>query len=181
MLPRGTMNRRQAVGLSAATVMALAYAPSRAQQTGATMPNPMSRNPLAEPLIRIGETAIAKENNAALDAYFAPGFKFHGPAGELTYEQLKAYFASLRAAFTNFKIERAAIIGEGQYLAARTRFSGTFTNVFTRSPAGHPLQPHGRFIEWEIMNMFRYDDDGRLAEEWAQYDLKNLLQKLGAA
>ena len=143
------------------------------------MPDPMSRNPLAEPLIRIGESAIARENAAALDAYFAPDFKFHGPGGDLTYHQLKAYFAALRAAFTNLQVRRAAIIGEGSYLAARTIFSGTFANVLAQSPVG-PLKPHGQHMEWEVMNLFRYNDEGRLAEEWVQYDLRGFLQKLGA-
>jgi len=98
----------------------------------------------------------------------------------LSYAELKAYFASLRAAFTNFEIRRAAIIGEGSYLAARTIFSGTFVNVFTQSPIG-PLQPHRQHIDWEVMNLFRYDTEGRLAEEWVQSDTRSLLQKLGAA
>lgn len=141
------------------------------------MPDPMSRSPFAEPLIRIGETAIAQEGDAALDAYFASGFVFHGPGGDRTYSQLKAYFASLRAAFTDLQVRRAAIIGEGAYLAARTIFSGTFTHVFTQSPAGR-LQPNGRHVEWEVMNLFRYDDEGRLAEEWVQSDYRELLEKL---
>jgi predicted ester cyclase len=144
------------------------------------MPDPMSKSPLAEPLIRIGEIAIVKENDEALDAYFTADFKFHGPGGDLTYEQLKAYFASLRATFTDLQIRRAAIIGEGRYLACRTIFSGTFANVFTVSPVG-PLQPNGRHVEWEVMNLFRYNDEGRLAEEWVQYDVRSLLQKLSAS
>jgi predicted ester cyclase len=140
----------------------------------------MSRSPFAEPLIRIGQIAIARENDAALDAYFAPGYKFHGPGRSLTYEELKAYFAALRAAFQNLEVRRAAIIGEGSYLAARTIFSGMFVNVFTLSPVGL-LQPNGKQVEWEIMNLFRYDGEGRLAEEWVQYDVRGLLQKLGAA
>jgi predicted ester cyclase len=52
--------------------------------------------------------------------------------------------------------------------------------VFTLSPVG-PLQPNGQHIQWEVMNLFRYNDEGRLAEEWAQYDYRSFLQKLGAA
>lgn len=143
------------------------------------MPQPMSTNPLAEPLIRIGEKAIAQEDDAALDAYFAPDFIFHRPGGDLTYPELKAYFASLRAALSGMRVERAAIIGEGNYLAARTIFSGTFDAVFTAAPSG-PSQPNGRLIRWEVMNHFRYDDDGRLAEEWVQYDLKTLNEQFRA-
>ena len=176
-------NRRQVTLAGIVLFTALSSAAKVASSTrkiGETMPHPMSQSPLAEPLIRIGEIAIARENDAALDAYFAPDFRFHGPAADLTYDQLKSYFASLRAAFANLQVRRAAIIGEGSYLAARTIFSGTFAQVFTPSPVG-PLQPNGQHIHWEVMNLFRYNDEGRLAEEWVQTDYKSLLKQLGAA
>ena len=31
-----------------------------------------------------------------------------------------------------------------------------------------------------MINTFRYDDDGRLAEEWVQTDYRGFLTKLGA-
>jgi predicted ester cyclase len=135
-------------------------------------------NPLAQGLIRIGETAITKENDAALRAYFAPEYVLHLPAGDINFEQLLGYFAALRAAFPDLAIRRAIIVAEGRYLAARTIFSGTFANVFTQSPAG-ALQPTGRPVEWELMNIFRYDEQGCLAEEWVQTDSNTFLEKLG--
>jgi predicted ester cyclase len=102
----------------------------------------------------------------------------HLPAADLDFEQLRGYFAALRAAFPDLAIRRAIIVGEGRYLAARTIFSGTFANVFTQSPAG-ALQPTGRRVEWEVMNIFRYDEQGRLAEEWLQTDFNTFLEKLG--
>lgn len=137
----------------------------------------LSNHPLAEGLIRIGEGAIAHEDDAALDAYFAPGYVFHGPTGDLDYEQLKSYFASLRDAFAGLKITRANVVGEGQFLASRTIFSGDFVRTFTHSPAG-PLPPNGEHVEWEVINLFRYNEEGGLAEEWVQTDHRSLLEKL---
>jgi predicted ester cyclase len=139
----------------------------------------ITTHPRAPELIRIGEEAIAKENDALLRQYFAPDYVFHGPGADLDYEALRAYFASLRGAFSDLRITRAMIIGEGDYLAARTMFSGVFTGVFTLSPVGR-LEPHGQAVEWEVMGIFRYNADGRLAEEWVQTDERGLLQKLGA-
>jgi predicted ester cyclase len=144
------------------------------------MTNHISPNPLAEGLIRIGEKAIAREDDGALRAYFAPGYVLHLPSGDITFEQLQGYFAALRAAFPDLHIRRALIIGEGNYLAARTLFSGTFLNTFSQSPVGK-LAPNGRKVEWDVMNIFRYDNEGRLAEEWVQTDSKSLVEKLGAA
>jgi predicted ester cyclase len=142
------------------------------------MPGYISDSPLARDLIRIGDQAIARADDAALRAYFAAGYIFHGPGADLSFEQLSAYFASLRAAFTGLRLVREQIIADGSFLAARTTFSGDFTGVFTYSPIG-PVQPTGQHLEWEVIGIFRYDDDGRLAEEWVQTDYRSLLTKLG--
>jgi predicted ester cyclase len=125
----------------------------------------ISDSSLARDLIRIGEEAIVREDDAALRAYFAEDYVFHGPGGELGFDELRAYFASLRAAFSDLRLVREQIIVEGNFLAARTRFSGDFGGVFTYSPIG-PVEPNNQPLEWEVIGTFRYDDDGRLAEEW---------------
>jgi predicted ester cyclase len=84
----------------------------------------------------------------------------------------------LGAAFSNLRIVREQIIADGRFLAARNTFSGNFTSVFTSSPIG-PVQPTGQHVEWEVINTFRYDNDGRLAEEWVQTDYRSFLAKLG--
>jgi predicted ester cyclase len=141
------------------------------------MPGFISDTPLANDLIRIGEEAIAREDDAALRAYFADVYVFHGPGGDLGFDELSAYFASLRAAFSGLRLVREQIIADGNFLAARTTFSGDFTGVFTYSPIG-PVEPTGQHLEWELIGTFRYDD-GRLAEEWVQTDYRSFLTKLG--
>jgi predicted ester cyclase len=142
------------------------------------MPDFISDTPLARDLIRIGDEAIAREDGAALRAYFAEDYVFHGPGGDLSFDDLRAYFTSLRAAFSDLRLVREQIIVEGNFLAARTTFSGDFTSVFTYSPIG-PVEPTGEHLEWELIGTFRYDDDRRLAEEWVQTDYRSFLTKLG--
>ncbi|HEX4186645.1 MAG TPA: ester cyclase [Solirubrobacteraceae bacterium] len=142
------------------------------------MPGFISNTPLARDLIRVGEEAIAREDDAALRAYFAEDYVFHGPGGDLGFDELRAYFASLRAAFGDLRLVREQIIVDGNFLAARTTFSGEFTGVFTYSPIG-PVEPTGQQLEWEVIGTFRYNDHGRLAEEWVQTDYRSLLTKLG--
>src|SRR5579864_1267801 len=98
------------------------------------MPGFISDSPLARDLIRIGDEAIAREDDAALRAYFATDYLFHGPSGDLAFDELSAYFASLRSAFSDLRLVREQIIVDGKFLAARTTFSGDFTRVFTYSP-----------------------------------------------
>jgi predicted ester cyclase len=141
------------------------------------VPGFISGSPLARDLIRIGDEAIAREDDAALRAYFSEGYVFHGPGGDLSFDQLRAYFASLRAAFSDLRLVREQIIVDGNFLAARTTFSGDFTGVFTDSPIG-PAEPTGQHLEWEVIGIFRYDE-GRLAEEWVQTDYRSFVTKLG--
>ena len=131
-------------------------------------------------LIRVGEQELPGEDEAEVDAYFAPNFAFHGPDGaELDYEGLKRYFASLRAAFDDLTIRRGILLVEGDYVACQTTIAGTFVREFTHSPVG-PLPPNGGRVVFELINIFRYDDQGRLAEEWMQADNRSRLRQLGA-
>jgi predicted ester cyclase len=144
------------------------------------MPGFISDSPLAGDLIRIGQEAIAREDEVALRAYFTEDYVFHGPGGDLSFDQLSAYFASLRDAFSELRLVREQIIVDGNFLAARTTFSGDFTGVFTYSPIG-PIEPTGQHVEWEVIGIFRFDDEGRAAEEWVQTDYRRLLTKLGVS
>jgi predicted ester cyclase len=138
-----------------------------------------SRDDRVARLIRVGELELTGEEEAEVDAYFAPGFAFHGPDGaELDYEGLKGYFASLRAAFDDLSISRGIIVAEGEYVACQTTITGTFVREFAQSPVGL-LPPNGGRVVFEIMNIFRYDEQGRLAEEWVQYDNRSRLDQLG--
>jgi predicted ester cyclase len=142
------------------------------------MPGFISDGALARGLIRIGDEAIASEDDAKLWAYFASDYVFHGPGGDLCFDELRAYFGSLRVAFSDLGIVREQIIADGNFLAARTTFSGDITGVFTYSPIG-PVKPTGQRLEWEVIGTFRYNDDGHLAEEWVQTDYRSFLTKLG--
>ena len=138
-----------------------------------------NRDELVAGLVRVGELELTGEDAASVDAYFAPDFAFHGPDGaEMGHEGLKGYFASLRAAFDDLTISRGIMIVEGDYVACQTTIEGTFVREFTHSPVG-PLPPNGRRVAFELMNIFRYDDQGRLAEEWVQTDNRSRLRQLG--
>jgi predicted ester cyclase len=133
----------------------------------------------ARELIRIGNVGIAKEDPAAVAAFFHPQFRFHGPGGaELNREQLWDYFASCRAAFDDFSVTRQALVSDGgDYIASRTRFAGVFARTFTGAPEG-PIEPNGKRVEYRLMNIFRYAPNGQLLEEWVQYDRTDFLAQL---
>jgi predicted ester cyclase len=71
------------------------------------------------------------------------------------------------------------IVVEGNDVACQTTIAGTFVREFTHSPVG-PLSPTGKRVVFEEINIFRYDNAGRLAEEWIQTDNCSVLRQLGA-
>jgi predicted ester cyclase len=140
-----------------------------------------SRSELVARLVRAGELEVSGEDQAAVDTYFdRENFRFHGPDGfESDYAGLSAYFASIRAAFDDRKITRGIIVAEGNTIACQTWIEGTFAREFTQSPAG-PLAPTGSRVVWDLISIFRFDDDGRLIEEFVRTDNRSFLRQLGA-
>ena len=136
---------------------------------------------LVSRLVRAGELQVSGEDQAELGTYFdQENFRFHGPDGfEADYAGLTAYFASVRAAFDDRKITRGIVVAEGNTVACQTWIEGTFVREFTQSPAG-PLPPTGSRIVMDLINIFRFDDDGRLIEEFVRTDSRGLLRQLGA-
>ena len=137
------------------------------------------RDDLANGLMRIGEDAIATQNDALLDSYYTEDYALHSPAGDFNRDEIKAYFAALRESFADFTIRRAQILVDDNYVSARTIMAGRFDKRFAYTPIG-TLDPNGRHAEWELINIFRYTDEGRLAEEWVQTDTYDFLRQLGA-
>jgi short chain dehydrogenase/SnoaL-like polyketide cyclase len=75
--------------------------------------------------------------------------------------------------------EQGAGDRRGRSRRRATTMTGIFEHEFTQSPVG-PLPPNGEKVTFRIMNIFRYDDEGKLAEEWVQTDNRGLLRQLGA-
>ena len=96
----------------------------------------------------------------------------------MNYDQLKATSAAMRAAFSDFAVSREFIMVKGDMVSARTTMTGVFTGPFHAPPYG-TIAPTGKPVKRELINVFRYDADGKLAEEWAQSDSLGFLRQLG--
>jgi predicted ester cyclase len=142
---------------------------------------PATRDDLVGRLKRAGELEVSGDNQAETDSYFdTRQFRFHGPDGfEADYAGLTNYFTAIRAAFDDRTIRRGIMIAEGDYIACQTWIEGTFVREFTQSPVG-PLRPNGQRVVWDLLNIFRFDNQGRLVEEWVRTDYRSSLRQLGA-
>lgn len=140
-----------------------------------------TRDELVARLVRAGELEVSGDDLTAIAAYFdTEKFRFHGPDGfESDFAGLDAYFASVRAAFDDRSIRRGIVVAEGDFLACQTWIEGTFAREFTQSPVG-TLPPNGRRVVFDLINIFRFDDRGRLIEEWVRVDNRSVLRQLGA-
>jgi predicted ester cyclase len=131
-------------------------------------------------LKKAGEAEVLGGEQAEIDSYFdTKQFRFHAPDGfETDFDGLNNYFKSVRAAFEDRSIRRGIIVVQGNYVACQTWIGGTFAREFTQSPVGS-LPPNGQRVVFDLLNLFRFDDQGRLIEEWVQTDYRSFLQ-LGA-
>ncbi|MBV2143280.1 ester cyclase [Falsochrobactrum sp. TDYN1] len=141
----------------------------------------LRRDDLIARLIRAGELEVSGADQVETDTYFnIDEFRFHGPDGfETDYAGLTAYFQALRAAFNDLSIRRGIMIAEDNNIACQTWIEGVFVRDFTMSPAG-PLPPNGQRILMDLINIFRFDGEGRLMEEWVRTDYRSFLRQLGA-
>jgi predicted ester cyclase len=145
------------------------------------MPGRYTRDELVKRLVRAGELEISGEDQDEADTYFdTENLAFHGPGGfDADYAGLTDYFRSLRAAFDDRTIRRGIIVAEGDYIACQTWIEGTFVRPFTQSPAGC-LEPTGARVVMDLMNIFRFDEEGRIVEEYVTTDNRSFLRQLGA-
>jgi predicted ester cyclase len=141
----------------------------------------LTRDKLAARLIRAGELLVLGGDQAEIESYFDTSkFRFHGPDGfETDYAGLSNYFKSIRAGFDDRSIRRGIILVEGSYIACQTWIEGRFVREFANSPAG-ALAPNGQRVVWDLMNILKFDDQGRLVEEWVRTDYRSFLRQLGA-
>jgi predicted ester cyclase len=139
-----------------------------------------TRDELVARLVRAGEIEVTGEDIDTVGDYFAPGFKFNGPGGFVSdFNGLSDYFTSLRAGFGDRSIRRGIIVVEGDTIACQTWIEGTFAPEFTQSPVG-PLQPNGRKVVWQLLNIFVMDNQRRILKEWASTDNAAVLEQLQA-
>jgi len=145
------------------------------------MATKLTREELVARLVKAGELEVAGAPAEEIASYFdTERFRFHGPGGfESDYDGLSAYFASIRAAFEDRSIRRGIMIVEGNRIACQTWIEGRFVNTFTMSPAGS-LPPNGHRVTWDLINIFEFDDKGRLVEEFVRTDYRSFLRQLSA-
>jgi steroid delta-isomerase-like uncharacterized protein len=123
---------------------------------------------------RFAEEAINQQRLDMLDELFAPDYTNHGapPGSPQGPDGERAFAGMFLAAFPDLQLTIEDVFGCGDKVAARSRFTGTHTGDFMGIPAT------GKAISVGSMNIFRVRD-GKITDNWNQFDMLGLLQQLG--
>ncbi len=120
----------------------------------------------------IFEEVWNKGNVALIDELYTPDFVFHDPnlPGDLSRDGLKGYVVSTRKIFPDFHLTMEDLIAEGEQVADRWTFTGTYHGLVPPPPGIH--------VRVQGFAIVRFAG-GKVAEQWHQGDQLGLLQQLG--
>ena len=77
------------------------------------------------------------------------------------------------AAFPDLRMDVEDVFSSGDKAVARVRFSGTNRGGFMGMSAT------GKSVDVQLIDMFRFDDDGLVREHWGVLDALAMMQQLG--
>jgi predicted ester cyclase len=84
------------------------------------------------------------------------------------------YFRLLLTAFPDMRMDVEDLMSDGDKTVARVRATATHDGEFMG------LQPTGKQVDMQLIDIMRFDDDGLVREHWGVADMFSLMQQLGA-
>ncbi len=122
--------------------------------------------------------AAVERFNAGDEAYFdfyTEDVKIYGLPGApvLDRDGVIGFYRAFWAAFPEGRVELLQVLAEGDLLAARFQISGRLESEFMG------VQPDGKSISIEALNLFRMTDQERCAERWVRMDEVAFMSQLG--
>ena len=92
-----------------------------------------------------------------------------------TKDGVLAFFRMQLAAFPDMRMEVQDIVASGDKVVARVRYTGTNRGEFMGAPAS------GKGVDVQLVDIFRFGDDGLGHEHWGVMDQLTMMQQLGLA
>jgi len=90
-----------------------------------------------------------------------------------TKEGVVEFFKMFGAAFSDLRLDAEDMIVSGDKAWARVRITGTNDGEFMGMPAT------GKSVDFQAVDMVRFNDDGTAAEHWGVTDTMTMMQQLG--
>lgn len=152
--------------------------------TADTIPDPAAapvldiQSPHESTVRLLVEDVINDANTDILDELFAVDYIGHLPASETTWPNLSISSYNelpilLHRAIPDIRVTPEIVVAEGDLLAMRAVLTGTFqSELYNISPTGAP-------VEVVFTVMYRFNDEGKIAEEWLEFDTLAFAQQFG--
>jgi steroid delta-isomerase-like uncharacterized protein len=86
---------------------------------------------------------------------------------------VEAFFRMQLAGFPDMHMHVEDVISSGDKVVARVRYTGTHRGEFMGMPAT------GKSVDVQLIDMFRFGDDGLVREHWGVLDALAMMQQLG--
>ena len=90
-----------------------------------------------------------------------------------TKEGVVQFFTMFCAAFSDLKMNAEDVIVSGDKAVARVRVTGTNDGEFMGMPTT------GKSVDFQAVDIVRFNDDGSAAEHWGVTDTMTMMQQLG--
>jgi len=90
-----------------------------------------------------------------------------------TKDGVKAFFQMQLGAFPDMRMDVEDVVASGDKVVARVRYTGTHRGEFMGMPST------GKSVDVQLIDMFRFDEDGRVREHWGVMDALAMMQQLG--
>jgi steroid delta-isomerase-like uncharacterized protein len=131
-----------------------------------------------ESMRRVLEEAFGQGKMEIIDELLDPDFVCHDPnseSGEIRgADTIKGEIEYFRNAVPDLTYTVEDQVVEGDKVVSRYTARGTHQGEFFGVPGS------GRHIEMTGITIDRFDESGKLIEEWPEYDLLGAMQQMGA-
>ena len=122
---------------------------------------------------RVAEEIFNKGNMSVVPEIIAPNYVYHSPFGDFKGPEGFTQFVGMtRNAFPDFHMTIDDMIGEGEKLAVRLNFTGTFKGKFG------DMEPTGKQFNMTAAYFYRFEN-GKEVEALPFSDMLNFYQQLG--
>ncbi len=128
---------------------------------------------------RIIEEGFNQGNPAVVDELVAEDYVSYASDGSTeTRDDFKQSIQSFHDAIADLHATADPLLADGEWVAFRFVLTGTFQNELV-FPGEDPIPPTGQPLTFTANIIARFNEDGKLAEEWDESDTFVFLGQLG--
>lgn len=174
------MQRYQKVLLFCSLIFAIGFALaffSLSTHTTTAQDNPEQAH--KDAVMRIIDEGFNQGNVDVLDEVTADDYVSYSSDGSTqNRDDFKDSITAFRGAIPDLQASADPLLADGDWVAFRFTMTGTFQNdlVF---PGADPISATGGPINYTANIMIRFDENGKMVEEWDEFDFLTFFEQLG--